>query len=362
VTATSPLLDVDELVVTYKQPGFHSTPLRALGGVSLEVYPGETLGLVGESGSGKSTLGRAVLGLVPIAKGTVEFDGHDITHADRRQRRKVSKELQVVFQDPYSSLNPARTIAQTLSEPLLVHEKLSRAETAHRVRAALQRVGLPSDSANRYPSNFSGGQRQRIAIARALIVAPRLVICDEPVSALDLSIQAQILNLLDDLQQELSLSYLFISHDLAVVRHAAQRVVVLYQGLIMESGPAHAVCDAPAHPYSQALLASVPVPDPALQRARHDLRQRMARDLSSDIGSDAGCPFAPRCPYVVDECRRDLPTLVTAPNGNLVACIRADEISASVVNAFAMDAVTNHRPPVGAEVSPSATATDHPRG
>ena len=242
----------------------------------------------------------------------------------------------MVFQDPYSSLNPARTIAQTLAEPLLAHEKLSRGDTAARIRAALGRVGLPADSGDRYPSNFSGGQRQRIAIARALIVTPRLVICDEPVSALDLSIQAQILNLLDDLQKELSLSYLFISHDLAVVRHVAQRVAVLYRGRIMETGPARAVCDFPAHPYSQALLAAVPVADPAVQRSRHVPGVRRVREQTLEAPSEGGCPFAPRCPHATEACRRVVPDLVPAPNGNLVACIRSQEIGpTAAVGAFA---------------------------
>ena len=334
MNASGPLLEVRDLVVKYKQPGHKSAPLRALGGVSLEINPGETLGLVGESGSGKSTLGRAILGLAPISEGTVAFDGRDITHASQKERRRLSRVLQVVFQDPYSSLNPARTIGQTLAEPLLVHEQLSRSQTAERVGAALRRVGLPADSATRYPSNFSGGQRQRIAIARALIITPRLVICDEPVSALDLSIQAQILNLLEDLQNELSLSYLFISHDMAVVRHATQRVVVLYQGRIMEEGPAHTVCDTPSHPYSQALLASVPVPDPALQRSRQALRVRVARDGVYEGPVLHGCPFAARCPHVIDECHTVTPPLAPAPNGNLVACIRSSEIAPVPAMAF----------------------------
>jgi peptide/nickel transport system ATP-binding protein len=325
------LLEVRDLVVEYKQPGFRAPPLRALGGVSLHIDPGETLGLVGESGSGKSTLGRAVLGLAPIHDGTVEFDGRDITHADARERRELSKKVQVVFQDPYSSLNPARTIGQTLAEPVLVHEKARKSQTAARVRSALLRVGLPPDAADRYPSNFSGGQRQRIAIARALILTPKLVICDEPVSALDLSIQAQILNLLADLQADLALSYLFISHDLAVVRHTTQRVVVLYRGKIMEEGPAQRVCDAPAHPYTQALLASVPFPDPELQRARHAAPSRAAQDAGIDPSSEEGCPFAPRCPHVIDECRTVTPPLQPAPNGNLAACIRLSELSGSVM-------------------------------
>jgi peptide/nickel transport system ATP-binding protein len=335
MSVEAPLLRVRDLVVEYRQ--HRSPPVRALDGVSLEVATGETLGLVGESGSGKSTLGRAILGLAPILSGTVELAGRDITHAGTRQRREVSRQLQVVFQDPYSSLNPSRTIGQTLAEPLLVHERLSRAETATRVRQALRRVGLPADTAGRYPSNFSGGQRQRIAIARALILSPTLIICDEPVSSLDLSIQAQVLNLLADLQTELSLSYLFISHDLAVVRHTTKRVVVMYRGRIMEEGPAAIVCSAPAHPYTQALLASVPVPDPELQRAARARRVRVAAS-SVAFGTDTGgCPFAARCPYAIEQCLGEVPPLDRAPNGNLAACIRLPEVaSTSSINSTAV--------------------------
>jgi peptide/nickel transport system ATP-binding protein len=221
-----PLLDVRDLTVDY--PVSRSrTRYHAVDGVSLSIAPGETLGLVGESGSGKSTICLSILGLVPVTAGTITFAGQEITRATRAQRRTISKHLQVVFQDPYSSLNPARTIGQALSEPLEVHEKLSTAERRERVAGMLERVGLSADSASRYPAGFSGGQRQRVAIARALMVSPRLVICDEPVSALDLSVQAQILNLLADLQRELSVAYLFVSHDQAVVKHMASRITVL---------------------------------------------------------------------------------------------------------------------------------------
>jgi peptide/nickel transport system ATP-binding protein len=220
------LLDVRDLTVDY--PVSRSrTSYRAVDGVSLSVAPGETLGLVGESGSGKSTICLAILGLAPVTAGTITFAGQDITRATRAQRRAIGKDLQVVFQDPYSSLNPARTVGQALSEPLEVHEKLSAARRRDRVAQMLERVGLPPDAASRYPAGFSGGQRQRIAIARALMLSPKLVICDEPVSALDLSVQAQILNLLADLQRDLSVAYLFVSHDQAVVMYMASRVTVL---------------------------------------------------------------------------------------------------------------------------------------
>ncbi|HEY1616011.1 MAG TPA: ATP-binding cassette domain-containing protein [Streptosporangiaceae bacterium] len=260
-----PLLEVTDLTVTIKgsrlRPG-----VTALRGVSLAVAAGETLGLVGESGAGKSTLAHAVLGLVPVSAGSISFDGRELAGLDRRSRRAVSRDLQVVFQDPYSSLNPARTVGQALAEPLEVHERLSRADRRERIAGMLEMVGLPADAPRRYPAEFSGGQRQRIAIARALMLSPKLVICDEPVSALDLSIQAQILNLLAEVQRELSVSYLLVSHDLAVVRHLATRIAVLRGGELVESGSAAQVCDRPAHPYTRALLAAVPSPDPALAR------------------------------------------------------------------------------------------------
>jgi len=315
------ILDVSDLRVEYSQ-GRRVPPLKAVDGVSLTVAEGETVGLVGESGSGKSTIGRAVLGLTPVRDGAVRFEGTDITHAGLRERRALSDRLQVVFQDPYSSLNPTRTIGRTLSEPLLVHRDLHRDETAEQVRAMLARVGMPEDAADRYPGQFSGGQRQRIAIARALMLSPRLVICDEPVSALDLSIQAQVLNLLAELQRELSLSYLFIAHDLAVVRHLSHRIVVLYRGRIMESGPAAQVYGSPRHPYSEALLAAAPVPDPDAQRERNAARLIAA----AGPPSLQGCPFAHRCPHAVDVCRSERPVLRPVDGDVSVACHRFEEL------------------------------------
>jgi len=258
---SSPLLDVHELTVAYPR-GRRRAPVVALDRADLWVAPGETVALVGESGSGKSTLGNAVLGLVPATRGTIRFDAEDVTGASPRRRRALTRDIQAVFQDPYGSLNPRRTVGQTLAERLL-GEKLTPAACDELVEAALRRVGLGPDARHRYPSQFSGGQRQRIAIARALILRPRLVVCDEPTSALDLSVQAQVLNVLVDLQRELGLSYLFITHDLAVVRHVAHRVAVLHRGRIVESGPAEQVCTRPADPYTQRLLAAAPVPAPA---------------------------------------------------------------------------------------------------
>jgi ABC-type glutathione transport system ATPase component len=243
------LLSVRDLVVEFA--GF-----RAVDGVSLSVRPGETLGLVGESGSGKTTVCRAILGLAPVTEGTISFGGRDITKPTRRERRTLGRDLQIVFQDPYSSLNPARTIGQALAEPLEVHTDLGAAQRRGKAAEMLDRVGLPADAVRRYPAEFSGGQRQRVAIARALMLSPRLVICDEPVSALDLSVQAQILNLLADLQRELSVAYLFVSHDLAVVRYLSTNITVLHRGQVKESGPAGQVYDNPTDPYTKTLLAA----------------------------------------------------------------------------------------------------------
>jgi len=264
-----PLVEIDDLSVTYgaRRAGRRSTGKAALADVSLDLHRGETLGLVGESGSGKTTLGRAVLGLVPVSAGAIRFDGEDITRADRRTRRRLSQRIQVVFQNPYLSLNPQRTVLQSVMETLASSPEVDRAEARTRSLEMLERVGIPPASADRYPGAFSGGQRQRIAIARALVPRPDVVVCDEAVSALDLSIQAQVLNLLVDLQDELGLTYLFITHDLAVVRHLCHRVAVLRRGELVETGDTAAVCAAPAHPYTRTLLASAPVADPRLARA-----------------------------------------------------------------------------------------------
>ncbi|MBK3564980.1 ABC transporter ATP-binding protein [Streptomyces sp. MBT62] len=257
VSATDqPLLDIRGLSVSYHRRG-KGTP--AIRDVCLDIRPGETVALVGESGSGKSTLGRAVLGLTAVTQGTIRFDGEDITHAAGARRRELSKSVQAVFQDPNGSLNPALTVGQTLAEPLLVHSRDERSVVQQRVREVLELVGLPAEAADRYPRQFSGGQRQRIAIARALVMAPKLIVCDEPVSALDLSVQAQVLNLFTGLQRETGVSYLFISHDLAVVRHLAQRIVVLYRGDVVEHGTTDEVYADAQHPYTRKLLAAAGV-------------------------------------------------------------------------------------------------------
>ncbi len=262
-----PLLAVEDLNVSYQPKGWRKAPFHALKNVSLTICRGETLGLVGESGSGKTTLGRAVLGLVPVTSGSIRFEGAEISQLGRRARRRLSSDIQVVFQDPYSSLNPALTVEAILSEPITV-QGVSRVDAARRVRQLLDQVHLPADAGRRYPREFSGGQRQRIAIARALALEPKLIVCDEPVSALDLSTQARVLDLFIDIQEQTGVAYLFISHDLSVVRHISHRVAVMLRGEIIESGDGAVVTSAPTHPYTQRLLLASPVPDPEMQSER----------------------------------------------------------------------------------------------
>jgi peptide/nickel transport system ATP-binding protein len=268
---TAPLLDVKDLVVEYPGKGFRAKPFRALKGVSLDIRPGETVGLVGESGSGKTTLGRSLLGLAPVTEGSVRYAGRDIGHLSRGERRELSSEIQVVFQDPYSSLNPAMTIEQILSEPLTARGTSAR-EAKTRVRDLLDRVGLPDGARSRLPREFSGGQRQRIAIARALALDPKLIVCDEPVSALDLSTQARVLDLFIEIQERTGVAYLFITHDLAVVRHISHRVAVMYRGEIVENGDGDQVTSHPQHPYTQRLFMAAPLPDPDKQEQRRHER------------------------------------------------------------------------------------------
>lgn len=324
-SATDPLLDISDLTVEYGR-GRRSSTFRAVDSVDLTVLPNETVGLVGESGSGKSTIGKAILGLVPVQSGTVRFAGLDLLDYSRRRKASLASRLQVVFQDPYSSLNPARTVGQSLTEVLRPHKSVGRREASKRALAMLDQVGIPGDAANRYPGQFSGGQLQRIAIARALMPNPEMLICDEAVSALDLSVQAQVLNLFADLQERLGLSYLFISHDLSVVRHVSQKIVVLYKGRVMEQGVAASVCAAPKHPYTRALLEAEPVPDPETQRRRRELRDSQAASTVESLG-DFGCPFAQRCPYVVSVCLSERPRLETAEDGVQVACHRWGELA-----------------------------------
>lgn len=271
---TSPLLDIRDLDVIYPAQGFRGSAFHALKTVSIDVHAGETVGLVGESGSGKTTLGRAVLGLAPVSAGSVKYDGREIGHLHRRERRALASEIQVVFQDPYSSLNPAMTIEQILAEPLTVRGVEGK-QARERVRGLLEQVHLPANSMDRLPREFSGGQRQRIAIARALALDPKLIVCDEPVSALDLSTQARVLDLFIEIQERTGVAYLFVSHDLAVVRHISHRVAVMYRGEIVEFGDGDQVTARPEHPYTQRLFLASPVPDPDRQEQRRADRHRL---------------------------------------------------------------------------------------
>jgi peptide/nickel transport system ATP-binding protein/oligopeptide transport system ATP-binding protein len=297
--------------------GRTSAHVRAVDGIEFHVGEGETLALVGESGCGKSTVGRLVLRLIEPTAGTVHFEGEDLLALDPAAMRARRRRLQVIFQDPYASLNPRMTVGATLGEPLKLH-RLAAGEAERRARVAelLELVGLRPEHARRYPHEFSGGQRQRIAIARALAVEPRLIVADEPVSALDVSIQAQVINLMRALQQRFGLAYIFISHDLAVVKHIADRIAVMYLGKIVETAPTDELFANPRHPYTRALLSAVPLPDPSLVRERALLEG----DIPSAIAPPTGCRFHTRCPFVRDSCRRDVPPLADDGTGHATAC------------------------------------------
>lgn len=283
---TETLLDVKDVVVEYPLKGFRREPFKALKGVSLDIRPGETVGLVGESGSGKTTLGRAVLGLAPVTGGSIKYRGQEISKASRAQRKELSHEIQVVFQDPYTSLNPSMTIEQILTEPLTVR-KVERQAANKRVADLLDQVRLPQGAAHRLPREFSGGQRQRVAIARALALDPKLIVCDEPVSALDLSTQARVMELFVEIQERTGVAYLFVSHDLAVVRHLSHRVAVMYHGEIVEWGDGEQVTGAPDHPYTQRLFMAAPIPDPDRQ-AKHRADRLRLLELQNQQDLQAG--------------------------------------------------------------------------
>jgi oligopeptide transport system ATP-binding protein len=323
VDGQQPLLDVRNLVMHFpltqgiifqKKVG----AVQAVDGVSLSVKKGETLGLVGESGCGKSTTGRAILQLYKPTAGEVIFNGQDLTKLNGGDMRKMRRHLQMIFQDPYASLNPRMTVGSIVSEPMQIHSLVPKNQRNQRVQELLQTVGLNPYFANRYPHEFSGGQRQRIGIARALAATPDFIVCDEPVSALDVSIQAQIVNLLEDLQNEFSLTYLFIAHDLSVVRHISDRVAVMYLGKIVELAGRNSLYDDPLHPYTKALLSAVPIPEPVIERKRE--RIIWTGDVPSPINPPSGCHFHTRCPYVMDVCKQIDPILADQGNEHFVAC------------------------------------------
>jgi len=295
--------------------------VKAVDDISFTIHKGETLGLVGESGCGKSTVGRCMIRLHEPTTGEIFFEGKEITHLPGSEMQALRREMQIIFQDPYASLNPRHSILSIVSEPLKIHRISSRSEQKDRVADLLAKVGLDPKYMNRYPHEFSGGQRQRIGIARALALNPKLIICDEPVSALDVSVQAQVVNLLQDLQIEFGLTYLFISHGLAVVEHISNRVAVMYLGKIVEIAEAEDLYEMPLHPYTKALLSAIPVPDPTQKRERIILKG----DVPTPIDPPSGCRFRTRCPIAIGECSQAVPELREIKPGHFAACIRIDE-------------------------------------
>ena len=289
---------------------------KAVDDVSFHIMPGETLGLVGESGCGKSTLGRCIARLYQPTAGSIKFEGNEITGLGSRALMPYRQHIQMIFQDPMESLNSRHTIGDILEEPFIIHKIGDKVSRKKRVKELLEIVGLPARSVSRYPFEFSGGQRQRICIARSIALNPKLIICDEPVSALDVSIQSQILNLMNDLQQEFNLSYLFIAHDLAVVKHISDRIAIMYLGRIVESGEGQEIYKNPLHPYTRSLMSAIPVPDPH----RKIKRQIISGDVPSPINPPSGCTFHPRCPEVIDECKYKVPSLETITQGHKASC------------------------------------------
>jgi oligopeptide transport system ATP-binding protein len=325
VNGLNPVLDVRDVAVHFApRAGWFGRPhpiVKAVDGVDLTIWAGETLGLVGESGCGKSTLSNAIVGLVPPTRGSIRVRGQEIAGATRKTLHAVRRHVQMVFQDPALSLNPRATIGAAIAEPLIVRGIAAGKALEQRVATLLAQVGLRAEHASRYPHQFSGGQRQRIVIARALALEPALVICDEPVSALDVSVRAQILNLLVDLQRRIGMSYMFVSHDLSVVRHISDQVAVMYLGRIVEQASRDTFFAAPKHPYARALMSAVPEPNPVAQRAKR--RLVLSGELPSPTNIPPGCPFHSRCPLMTEICARERPLLTPRPDGALVACHNA---------------------------------------
>lgn len=325
MSAPAPLLSIRDLKVHFSIASDSPWPwvaprwLKAVDGVSFDIFPGETLGIVGESGCGKSTLARAMLNLIPATAGSIVWQGQEMRGATAQAWQAIRKSVQMIFQDPLASLNPRMTVGQIIAEPLQTHfHQMSKQDVMHKVRAMMAKVGLTEQQINRYPHEFSGGQCQRIGIARALVLEPKLVICDEPVSALDVSIQAQIINLLMELQAQMGLALVFIAHDLAVVKHISQRVMVMYLGRSMELATKQAIYQHPCHPYTQALLSAIPLPDP--KRERNKTLQLLPGDLPSPMNPPSGCSFRTRCPKAIASCALQRPELRALSADTQVAC------------------------------------------
>ena len=322
---TTPILEARDLSKLFPGPKKLFTPARfvtAVDRVSLAVMPGETLAIVGESGSGKSTLGRLLLRLLAASEGRVFYQGEEITHASGARLNLLRRELQIIFQDPFASLNPRMTVEQIVGEPLWLHQNMKKGDRQYRVAELLKTVGLPAAWAGRYPHEFSGGQRQRIGIARALASGPKLLLGDEPVSALDVSVQAQVVNLLESLKHQLGLTMVIVAHGLAVIRHMSDRVAVMYLGQIVELASVDEIFDAPLHPYTQALLSAIPIPDPIIEAERETKRIHLEGEVTSPIDPAPGCRFASRCPYATARCKEATPTLKEVGTGHEVACFR----------------------------------------
>ena len=315
-----PLLAIQDLKVHFELAGRGNRKVKAVDGVTIDIYPGETLGLVGESGCGKSTLGRAILRLTEPTSGHVFYRNRDLAHLSRREMREHRRHLQIIFQDPYASLNPRMTVGQIVGEPLETFKLAKGREADGRVQELLETVGLSKRFIKRYPHEFSGGQRQRIGIARALAVDPDFIVADEPISALDVSIQAQIMNLLEKLQREKNLTYLFISHDLRAIRHVSDRVAVMYLGKLVEIADAKTIYADPLMPYTKALISAVPVPDPKIEATRR--RIVLEGDVPSPIDPPKGCRFHTRCPYMIEACKQVVPPLIEIKQSHFAACIR----------------------------------------